>query len=107
MISIEYKTLPEKADEFKKLMAKARKSRLRQGALSWSLFEDAEHPGKFVEDYVFGTWADYLRRFDRFTAEDLKMQEERHRYHIDAHPPKIIRRVAAIIQDSSRFIPDA
>ncbi len=99
IISIEYKTLPEKADEFKKLMAKARKSRLRQGALSWSLFQDTEHPGKFVEDYVFETWADYLRRFDRFTAEDLKMQEERHRYHIDAQPPKITRRVAATIKD--------
>ena len=99
MISIAYQILPEKAEEFKKLMAKARKSRLRQGALSWSLFEDAEQPGKFVEDFVFETWADYLRRFDRFTAEDLKMQEERHHYHIDEHPPKITRRVASAIKD--------
>lgn len=99
MISIAYQILPEKAEEFKKLMAKARKSRLRQGALSWSLFEDAEQPGKFVEDFVFETWADYLRRFDRFTAEDLKMQEERHHYHVDAHPPKITRRVASAIKD--------
>jgi quinol monooxygenase YgiN len=80
-------------------MGLARKSRLRQGALSWSLFEDAEQPGRFVEDFVFETWADYLRRFDRFTAEDLKMQEERHHYHIDEHPPKITRRVASVIQD--------
>lgn len=99
MISIEYQTLPDKADEFKKLMAKSRKSRLRQGALSWSLFEDAEQIGKFVEYFVFETWADYLRRFDRFTAEDLKMQEERHHFHIDALPPKITRRVAAAIKD--------
>lgn len=55
--------------------------------------------GKFVEDFVFETWADYLRRFDRFTAEDLKMQEERHHYHVDAHPPKITRRVASAIKD--------
>jgi hypothetical protein len=48
---------------------------------------------------VFNTWADYLRRFDRFTAEDLKMQEERHQYHIDEHPPKITRRVSAAIVD--------
>ena len=99
MISIEYLIHPEKSEEFKKLMAKSRKSRLRQGALSWSLFNDAEHLGRFVEYFVFNTWADYLRRFDRFTAEDLKMQEERHRYHIDAHPPKITRRVSAAIKD--------
>jgi MFS family permease/quinol monooxygenase YgiN len=99
MISIEYHTLKEKADEFKKLMAKARKSRLKQGALSWSLFEDTEHIGRFVEDFFFESWADYLRRFDRFTTEDLNMQEERHRYHIDATPPKITRRIAAAIKD--------
>jgi quinol monooxygenase YgiN len=99
MISIEYHTLKEKTDEFKKLMAKARKSRLKQGALSWSLFEDTEHIGRFVEDFVFETWADYLRRFDRFTTEDLNMQEERHRYHIDPTPPKITRRIAAAIKD--------
>lgn len=99
MISIEYQILPEKAEEFTKIMAKSRKSRLRQGALSWSLFHDAEHIGKFVEYYVFNTWADYLRRFDRFTAEDLKMQEERHHFHIEAHAPKITRRVSAAIKD--------
>jgi MFS family permease len=99
VISIEYQTLPEKAEEFKKLMAKTRKSRLKQGALSWSLFEDTEHRGRFVEEFVFETWADYLRRFDRFTTEDLKMQEERHSFHILEHPPKITRRVAAAIKD--------
>jgi MFS family permease len=98
MISIEYKTRKDQKDEFKKLMSRTRKSRLKQGALSWSLFEDAEHEGKFFEYFIFETWADYLRRFDRFTAEDLKMQEERHRHHIDIHPPKIARRVASAIR---------
>ena len=95
MISIEYHIHTSQNEAFKKLMASTRKSRLRQGALSWSLFEDAEHPGKFVEYYVFETWADYLRRFDRFTADDLNMQEERHRHHIDIAPPKVTRRIAS------------
>ena len=95
MISIEYQTDAAQNEAFKKIMVSTRKSRLRQGALSWSLFEDAEHTGKFVEYYVFETWADYLRRFDRFTADDLNMQEERHRHHIDIAPPKVTRRIAA------------
>ena len=99
MISIEYQIHLDKAEDFKKLMAKSRKSRLRQGALSWSLFDDMEHPGKFIEYFVFNTWADYLRRFDRFTVEDLKMQEDRYRFHIDRHPPKITRRISAAIKD--------
>ena len=94
MISIEYHIHQEQADSFRKLMARTRGSRLKQGALSWSLFEDAEHAGKFLEYFVFETWADYLRRFDRFTADDLAMQEERHRLHIDSSPPKLTRRIA-------------
>lgn len=95
VISIEYHIHKDHLEEFRQIMGRTRKSRLKQGALSWSLFEDAEHAGKFIENFVFETWADYLRRFDRFTVEDLAMQEERHRHHIDSHPPKISRKVAS------------
>jgi hypothetical protein len=99
MISMEYHVNKGHAEQFKKLMSKTRRSRLKQGALSWSLFEDAEHAGKFLEYFVFETWADYLRRFDRFTADDLAMQEERHRFHIDSSPPKVTRRIASSIKN--------
>ncbi len=95
VISIEYHIHKDHLEEFRKIMGRTRKSRLRQGALSWSLFEDAEHIGKFIENFVFETWADYLRRFDRFTVEDLAMQEERQRHHIDSHPPKVTRKIAS------------
>jgi quinol monooxygenase YgiN len=98
MISMEYHVNKGHVEQFKKLMAKTRRSRLKQGALSWSLFEDAEHAGKFLEYFVFETWADYLRRFDRFTADDLAMQEERHRFHIDSSPPKLTRRIASALK---------
>ena len=99
LISIEYRIDKDHLEEFKKIMGQTRKSRLRQGALSWSLFEDTEHIGKFIENFIFETWADYLRRFDRFTAEDLAMQEERHRHHLDTHPPKVTRRIASQLKD--------
>jgi hypothetical protein len=99
MISIEYHIRKDHSEEFKKLMSITRKSRLRQGALSWSLFEDAEHVGTYIENFVFETWADYLRRFDRFTAEDLAMQEERHRHHCDEAPPKVTRRIASLLKE--------
>ena len=98
MISMEYHVNKGHVEQFKKLMARTRRSRLKQGALSWSLFEDAEHAGKFLEYFVFETWADYLRRFDRFTADDLAMQEERHRFHIDSSPPKLTRRIASALK---------
>lgn len=99
VISIEYHVHQDHLEEFREVMARARKSRLRQGALSWSLFEDAEQIGKFIENFVFETWADYLRRFDRFTVQDLAMQEERQKYHIDSEPPKVTRKIASRIKD--------
>lgn len=99
VISIEYHVHKDQLEQFREVMARARKSRLRQGALSWSLFEDAEQIGKFIENFVFETWADYLRRFDRFTVQDLAMQEERQKYHIDSQPPKITRKIASRLKD--------
>jgi hypothetical protein len=69
--------------------------------MSWSLFEDAEKVGMMVENFVFETWADYLRRFDRFTTNDLNLQEERYRYHVGAKHPKITRRVATSFSESN------
>ena len=52
-----------------------------------------------IEYFVFETWADYLRRFDRFTTNDLKMQEQRLKFHIGTEPPKVTRRVASQLND--------
>ena len=99
MISIEYHIDPDTLEDFKKIMKLTKVARIKQGALSWSLFSDAEHPGQVIEYYVYETWADYLRRFDRFTAADLHLQEERSRFHIDPDPPKIVRRIATQLKN--------
>ena len=97
LISVEYKIPVKHIEAFKHIMQRSRDARLRQGAMSWSLFEDAEKEGMMVENFVFETWADYLRRFDRFTTNDLNLQEERYQYHVGAKQPKITRRVATTI----------
>ncbi len=101
MISLEYKIGSENIVAFKEVMQRSRDARLRQGAMSWSLFEDAEKVGMMVENFVFETWADYLRRFDRFTTNDLNLQEERYQYHVGTRPPKITRRVATSFSESN------
>jgi MFS family permease len=101
MISLEYKINPNKINAFKDVMIRSRDARLRQGAMSWSLFEDAEKEGMMVENFVFETWADYLRRFDRFTTNDLNLQEERFKYHVGVKTPKIIRRIASTMQEKN------
>ena len=101
MISVEYKIAEVFLPAFKEVMQRSRDARLRQGAMSWSMFEDAEKAGMMVENFVFETWADYLRRFDRFTTNDLNLQEERFQYHEGTEPPKIIRRVATSFSENT------
>ena len=94
MVTAEYFVDPARSYEFDAIMAETRSSRLRAGAVSWGLFEDIQHPGRYVEYFVCDTWADYLRRFDRFTAADQRLQERRHAFHIAEGAPRISRYVA-------------
>jgi hypothetical protein len=94
MITLEYLIDPAKGPEFEILMAESRSARLRQGAVSWGLFEDVQLPGRYVEYFACDTWADYLRRFDRFTAMDERLQEMRYAFHLGTDPPKISRFIA-------------
>ncbi len=94
MVTVEYHIDPARRVEFEEVMAESRGSRLRAGAVSWGLFEDIEKPGRFVEYFACDTWADYLRRFDRFTAADERLQQRRHAHHIAEGPPRISRYVA-------------
>ncbi len=94
MVTIEYAVDPARAKEFESIMAESRSARLRAGAVSWGLFEDLERPARFVEYFACDTWADYLRRFDRFTAADEELQRRRHAFHIAESPPRISRFLA-------------
>ena len=67
---------------------------MRAGAVSWGLFEDIEHPARFVEYFACENWADYLRRFDRFTAADEELHRRRHSFHIAESPIRISRFIA-------------
>jgi hypothetical protein len=75
-------------------MSETRSARLRAGAVSWGLFEDLQQLGRYVEYFACDSWADYLRRFDRFTAADERLQQQRHALHIAEDPPRISRFVA-------------
>jgi len=94
MITLEYIVDPERRGEFETIMAETRSSRLRQGAVSWGLFEDVQRPGRFVEYFACDSWADYLRRFDRFTAMDERLHAMRHAFHLGDEPPRISRFIA-------------
>jgi MFS family permease len=98
LTTIEYRIDPARVDEFRAVMQESRRSRLRQGALSWELFRDAAVPGRYVEYIVDESWVEHLRRFDRVTSDDVAWRERRLALHIGDAPPLVTRCIAESVR---------
>ncbi len=88
---VEYLIDPARASEFLILMEASRSSRLRQGALSWELLHDLSQPQRYVEQIVDESWTEHLRRFDRISASDVHLRDQRLSFHIGEAPPRVTR----------------
>lgn len=93
LVTLEYRIDPARAADFRILMQESRRSRLRQGALSWELLHDITDPGRFIEQIVDESWTEHLRRFDRVTAADVALRERKLAFHIGETPPVVTRYV--------------
>ena len=91
LVTIEYLIQPARAAEFLALMQHSRRSRLRQGALSWDLLRDIGVPGRYIEQIIDQSWTEHLRRFDRVTAADVALRERKLAFHIGETPPVVTR----------------
>jgi quinol monooxygenase YgiN len=91
MVHIEYLIDPRQSEAFLALMEDSRRSRLRQGALEWSLLHDISQPGRFVEQVIDESWTEHLRRFDRITAADAALRERKLAFHLAEDPPLVTR----------------
>ena len=90
-LSIEYRIDPVNAVPFRELMQESRRSRLRQGALSWELLRDISDPTRYIEQIVDESWTEHLRRFDRVTAADVALREQKLVFHTGELPPAVTR----------------
>ncbi|WP_265285217.1 MFS transporter [Verminephrobacter aporrectodeae] len=91
VVSIEYFIDPARSAEFRALMQESRRSRLRQGALSWQLQHDIADPARFVEQIEDESWTEHLRRFDRVTAHDVALRERKLAFHTRETAPVVAR----------------
>ncbi|MFN3566919.1 MAG: MFS transporter [Burkholderiaceae bacterium] len=98
MVTVEYRIDPARAGEFAAVMRESRANRLQKGALSWGLFRDTTDPGRYIEYFLDESWADHLRRFDRFTAADAELRARRYAFHVGDEPPRVSRYIAEPMQ---------
>ena len=94
MVTLEYQIDPAQAAEFAAVMARTRRARLRQGALSWGLFRDTAVPGRYIEYFVDENWVEHQRRLERFTAFDAELRAQRLGFQQGQTPPVLRRYVA-------------
>jgi MFS family permease len=99
MVTVDYRIDPARGPEFATVMRESRANRLQMGALSWGLFHDTSEPGHYIEYFLDESWADHLRRFDRFTAADAVLRERRHSFHLGDEPPKVTRYIAESLRE--------
>jgi MFS family permease len=89
VISIEYRVAPEDATDFVRAAYALGRTRRRDGARRWSLMQDLDEPGLFVERYQAVTWLDHLRQWQRATLADQGVREAVLRLHQGPEPPRV------------------
>jgi len=93
-VSIRYEIAPSQAAEFTAAMRDVRRMRLRNGAVAWGLYQDAEAPEVFLETFLEESWLDHLRQHERQTMEDREFSRVAAAFHIGTEPPQIMHFIA-------------
>src|SRR5271165_3911773 len=94
-ILIDYCVDPEDYNDFVHAVHKLRDVRLRDGAMRWGIFQDANDPRRLNETFVMESWIDYLRQRERFTASDRTIRDRVVSLHRGDEPPRITHTIYA------------
>jgi MFS family permease len=96
MVTYEYLIQQDDAHNFTVCMQDMRRVRKRGGAINWSVYEDILQPGIFVETFIVGSWMEHLRQQDRYTMNDLKIQNRVYQFHQGEKLPDVRYLVAPV-----------
>lgn len=95
MVTVEYHITDQTRDAFLRAAREMRRIRLRDGALTWELYEDPAARGRFVETFVNRNWSDHLRMHERVTNDDLGAEASLRRHHSGDEPPRVTHLVSS------------
>ena len=76
LIQVEYCIEPRERAAFLEAIHRIEPIRRRNGASDWRVFRDLGEEGRFVERFVLGSWAEYVRLRSRLTMADQQTQEK-------------------------------
>ena len=70
LIEIEYRIALEQTPEFLEAMRQLRRTRRRDGAIQWSIYQDLSDPERHVESFLVRSWAEHERAHERAVQSD-------------------------------------
>lgn len=89
LVTIEYEVAPERAPELLRGLEALRRLRLRDGGSAWQVFQDAERPERWCEQFQVASWEAHLRQHERVTVADRAVQERVNALHRGPEPPRV------------------
>jgi len=89
-VEIHYQVRPGSAAAFLPAVRQLRASKRQDGAIFWQVYRDLSEPNRFVERFIVGSWADYLRQRARTTIADQET-ETRVLAHLEGGAIKALR----------------
>jgi MFS family permease len=75
LVTVEYHVDPKNREAFVAALTRLARTRRRDGAYSWGVFQDTAHAGRFVETYLVVSWLEHLRQHERFTLADRALED--------------------------------
>jgi MFS family permease len=106
LIQIEYRIAPGNRDAFLRAIRAMGPVRRRNGANSWRVFRDLAEEGLFVERYILGSWAEYVRLRSRMTMADRQLTEDVGRFQRPDTPIRVSRFLGVDLPESLTAIPE-
>jgi hypothetical protein len=94
-ISVEYRIPLECYADFTHLIHEMKGVRLRDGAIRWGIYRDADDPTHLNETFLMESWLDYLRSRERTTAADTAIRDKVYALHRGDAPPRVTHQIYA------------
>ncbi|HXY98231.1 MAG TPA: MFS transporter [Steroidobacteraceae bacterium] len=93
LVSVEYHIDPKDREAFIAAITRLARTRRRDGAYSWGVFQDTAHAGRFLETFLVDSWLEHLRQHERVTRADRAIEDRVRSFAHEA--PRITHYIAA------------
>lgn len=88
-VTVEYEVDPADARDFAAAMRSLRRLRRRDGAVRWTLYQDAANPTRWIEAFLLRSWLDDLRHQRRTTMADRDTLDRVRAFHRGSADPRV------------------